>query len=130
MTDSAANNRLNSESRPTSWLVSYTMDPSFFTLGADEQYRLETADVTHAVALALEREWKAGYITTDFKTGFIVLQLGNQTNQADADKVLQGYPMYKYFKNITYSRVFTATQAGFDWKTIWGGFKEFLKDRF
>ena len=125
----AADNRLNAASRPTSWLVNYEMDPDFFKLDPDEQYRLENADVTHAVALAFEREWKAGYITTDFRTGWILLQLGNQTTEADADKVLRGYPMYKYFKNITFSRVFNATQAGFDWQTIWGGFKEFIHTR-
>ena len=129
MSEPAARNRLNAETRPTSWLVNYDMDPAFFELGADEQYKMANADVSHAVALAFEREWKAGYITTDFKRGWILLELGNDTTPADADRVMQGYPMYKYFKNLTFSRVFNATQAGFDWGTIWSGFKEFLHNR-
>ena len=126
----AADNRLRNDSRPTSWLVSYDMDTNFFNFSSDEQYRMENADVTHAVSLRFEGKWKAGFISTDFKHGYIVLDLGNESTEADADETMRGYPMYQYFLNLRYTRVFNATEAGFDWQTVWGGFKEYLDKRF
>ncbi len=130
MGEQAAENRLHNPDRPYLWLVNYDMDPSFFNLSPEEQYQRESADGAHAVALAFEGEWKAGYISTDFKRGWILLDLGKKTNQAEAEKVIQGYPVHTYFRNITYTPVYSATRAGFDPKLIWSGFKEFLDNRF
>jgi hypothetical protein len=128
--EGAADNRLHSDTRPTFWLVSYEMDPEFFKLGGDEQFRRETADGVHAVALAFERIWKAGYISTDFRKGWILFDLGKKAAQAEVEEVLHGYPMHRYFQNVKYNPVYSATAAGFDFKMIWSGFKEFIKERF
>ncbi|MBW8875638.1 MAG: hypothetical protein JF614_11805 [Acidobacteria bacterium] len=125
----AADNKLHSDSRPILWLVSYELAPAFFDLGADEQYQLEMSDGAHAIALAFEHAWKAGYIATDFKKSWILLDLGHQADQAAAEKAIRGYPLHKYFNNLTYTRVFSATRGGFDPKIIWSGFKEFAKSR-
>jgi hypothetical protein len=71
-------NRLTTESRPTSWLVTYEMDASFFELAADAQFDLETTDGAHAVSLALQRIWKAAFTTTDIKKGWILLNVRSQ----------------------------------------------------
>lgn len=123
----AAKNRLNDPNRPPWWLVTYELDPLFFDLVADEQYNLEIDDASDAVELALEFKWKASYSSIDFKKGWIVLKLGSK---ADAEKVVTGYSMYKYFTNVTYTPVYSATQAGIDLKVIWVGFKKFLRARF
>jgi hypothetical protein len=130
MADEPADNRLTSDNRPFLWLVTYEMDPSFFHFGNAEQTRMEVADGVHGVALAFELVWKAAYASTDLKRGWILLDMGNQSDQAEVEKIMQGYPMYKYYtQSLKYTRVFSATQAGFDLKMIWDGFKEFLHDR-
>lgn len=123
----ATTNRFNFDKRQPLWLVTYELDPAFFNLASDAQYRTETGDAVYAVELAMQFEWKAAYTTTDFKKGWIVLKLGTQ---AEVEKIMTGYSMYKYFTNITYTQVYSATQAGIDLSIIWAGFKKYLRDRF
>jgi hypothetical protein len=48
---------------------------------------------------------------------------------AAADRAMRTYPMYKYFLNLDYAPIYSATEAGFDWKIVWGGFKQALETR-
>jgi hypothetical protein len=38
--------------------------------------------------------------------------------------------MYKYFSDLAYTPVYSATQGGLNLKIAWGGFKLFLKRLF
>jgi muconolactone delta-isomerase len=121
----AAKNRLNEASRPPWWLVFYDLDPVFFNLSADEQYKLETDDAVDAVELAIESKWKAAYTTTDFKKGWILLQVDSRE---EAEEVIHHYKMFPYFTNITYTPVYSATKAGINAQIVWDGFKKYVHD--
>lgn len=122
----AADNRLT-QGRPTSWLVTYDMAPAFFDLAADAQLQLETKDAVHAVRLALERRWKAAFARTDIKKGWILF---NVRSQAEAERIIEGYPTRAYLENIAYINVFNATQAGINFPIIVKGILEYLRTRF
>jgi hypothetical protein len=113
--------------RPTWWMVTYELDPVFFKLGTDEQFKLKTGDYEYGFATALERKWKAAYTTTDLEKGWLLFKLGNRDQ---AEKMLQGYVMYKYFTNVKYTPVYSASQGGLNLKIIVGGLKRFFRDRF
>jgi hypothetical protein len=121
----AAQNRLNDPTRPPWWLVNYDLDPVFFNLDSKEQYKRETDDAVDAVELAIESKWKAAYTTTDFKKGWILLQVGSQD---EAEEVIHHYKMFPYFTNITYTPVYSATKAGINAQILWDGFWKFIKD--
>ena len=121
----AAKNRLNDPTRPPWWMVYYDLDPVFFNLSADEQYKLETDDAVDAVELALEAKWKASYASTDFKRGWILLEVASLEQ---AEDVIHRYKMFKYFVNITYTPVYSATKAGINAQIIWGGLKKYVHD--
>lgn len=126
-TPQPTDNRLTSKDRPTSWLVTYDMDESFYKLAGDVQFNLQTTDGAHAVRLALECIWKAAFTTTDIKKGWILL---NVRSQAEAEQVIQGYPTRPYLGNLRYTRVYNATQAGINLQIVLRGIKEYLKTRF
>lgn len=121
----AANNRLNDPTRPPWWLVYYDLDPVFFNLNSSEQYALETDDAVDAVELALEAKWKAAYTTTDFKQGWILLQV---ESLEQAEEVIHHYKMFPYFENITYTPVYSATKEGINAQIVWDGCKKYVKD--
>jgi hypothetical protein len=124
-----ATNRLVNADRPHYWLATYDLDPAFFQISAAEQTALENADAEHGVALALDFEWKAAYASLDLMKGWIVMNLHGAGDPAAADAAMRTYPMYKYFLNLSYAPIYSATEAGFDWKIIWGGFKQALEAR-
>jgi hypothetical protein len=121
----ASQNRLNAPTRPPWWLVNYDLDPVFFNLDSNEQYALENGDAVDAVELAIESKWKAAYTTTDFKKGWILLQVESQDQ---AEDVIHRYKMFKYFTNITYTPVYSATKAGINTQIILDGCKKFVND--
>jgi muconolactone delta-isomerase len=118
-----AENRLTAGNRPTSFVVIYDMAPGFFDLTPDAQYKLQIKDAAHAVALAIRRIWRAAFTTTDLKRGWILLAV---KSQAEAEQVIAGYPTRQYLNNLTYTRVFNATQAGINLQIILKGIAEFL----
>jgi hypothetical protein len=113
--------------RPTWWLVTYDLNPSFFELAIEEQLRLKNGDYVYGIATAIERKWKAAYTTTDLNKGWLLFNL---RSRAEAEEMVQGYVMSKYFSNLVFTPVYSATKGGLNLKLLWEGFKEFLKRHF
>jgi hypothetical protein len=113
--------------RPTWWLVTYDLNPSFFELDPAEQLRLKDGDYIYGVATALERKWRAAYTTTDLHSGWLLFSL---PSQEATQKMVEGYVMYKYFSNLTFTEVYSASKGGLNLKIAWDGFKLFLRNRF
>ncbi|HXT19483.1 MAG TPA: hypothetical protein VN923_01920 [Thermoanaerobaculia bacterium] len=127
--DQPAENRLVNPDRPYWWLITYDLDPAFFQISAAEQAQLENADAEHGIEMAIELEWKAAYTTLDLLHGWIVMNLKGGGDAAAAAQAAQAYPMYKYLQNLAYTQIYSATEAGFNWKIVWGGFKEALESK-
>lgn len=121
----AAKNYMNAPTRPPWWLVTYDLNADFFNLGPDAQYSMEYEDAVDAVEMALEKKWKAAYTTTDFKQGWLLLEV---ESREQAEDVIQRYKMFPYFTNVTYTPVYSATKAGINAKIIWDGCQKFVHD--
>lgn len=111
--------------RVTWWMVTYELDPNFFMLPPERQLELKNGDYEYGIATALARKWKAAYTTTDLGRGWLLFKVGSHEQ---AEKMVSGYVMYDYFKNVSYTPVYSATEGGLNARLVWAGVKRFLRD--